>query len=207
MPYIQNPFIFILSPCFNKVPHTPRNYIKIGARVDNKYIQTSPFFCYCIHLATEIRSPNWWQFLFLKCLYFTLCRIYFWGQFGMLVLLDPVWNIDNFQHCTKTLTFWAVFKLLQYPPPEKLLANRAVFLNVMETLSRDSGPVQPCQTHAFFLSDHMTLELNCNLNCWNWINNHTFLVRSACQFKQSIMNKWQQKPKIRSIWYSSCSDE
>jgi hypothetical protein len=92
---------------------TPRNYVKIGAHVDNKYIQTSPFFCYCIHLATEMRSPNWWQFLFLKCLYFMLCRIYFWGQFGVSVLLDPIWNIDNFQHCTKT--FWAVFKLLQCP--------------------------------------------------------------------------------------------
>ena len=49
---------------------TPRSYVKIGARVDNKYIQISPFFCYCIRLATEMRSPNWRQFLFLNVFVF-----------------------------------------------------------------------------------------------------------------------------------------
>jgi len=71
---------FGMSPCFL----TPRNYVKIGARVDNKYIQISPFFCYCIRLATEMRSPNWRQFLFLNVFVFYALQNLFTAIFRML---------------------------------------------------------------------------------------------------------------------------
>ena len=73
---------------------TPRNYIKIDARVDNKYIQISPYFCYCIRLATEMRSPNWRQILFLDVFVFyalqnlfNIHQIFYMHILGFIVAL------------------------------------------------------------------------------------------------------------------------
>ena len=73
----------------------------------------------------------------------TFCFFFFssvvFKQFGVSVLLDPVWNTDNLQCCTKT--FRAVLKLVHSAnmpfPPEKIAANETVFLTVVKSLSKE----------------------------------------------------------------------
>jgi hypothetical protein len=61
------------------------------------------------------------------------------AQFGVSALLDPTWDIENLRYCSKT--FRAVFKLLCSPkpplPPERTVANRSVFLTVVNALTKE----------------------------------------------------------------------
>ena len=79
------------------------------------------------------------MYVFLLCeMIFGVFVAHAWVQFGVCVLLDPVWDIDKITHCSKT--FRAVFKLLCVSDTPILdivrAPNARVFKTVVETLSR-----------------------------------------------------------------------